>query len=69
MQTSRAGWMHLVLLTLLDLVPSICLLKHVRVSPTDYVCAVEEWCIEARVTTQLTVARSRRGQHTDLVLR
>ena len=33
--------MHLVLLTLLDLVPGIGLLKHVGVGPADDVCAVE----------------------------
>ena len=39
--------MHLVLLTLLDLMPGIGLLEHVGIRPTDYVCAVEKWRIEA----------------------
>ena len=34
--------MHLVLLTLFDLMPRIGLLEHVRIRPTNDVCAVKE---------------------------
>ena len=47
MQAARAGWVHLVLLTLLDLVPRISLLEHVRIRPANYVSAIEKRCIEA----------------------
>ena len=45
-QTPRTWRMHLILLRLLDLMPGICLFKHVRVGSTDYICAVEQGCIE-----------------------
>ena len=47
MQAARAGRVHFVLLTLLDLVPRISLLEHVRIRPANYISAIEKRCVKA----------------------
>ena len=46
MKTSRAWWVHLILLRLLYLVPGVGLLEHVRVGPSNYISTIEQRRIE-----------------------